>query len=395
MDISTDRESDELRDRFHFVYGPRFEVFYGLQTMLEDGPVHGTWRERALRDLPPQFSEAFTRLGSAPKIWPLIADAPGAIDPTISFEELFRTIGDIDIATFRRGMLIGVLHDPGPVDDLIAGRKTLEQVIASAPEQKQQGWFTCVGLYPYQATAPLVVALQRLVDDAVGFRTDALLCLRLFWDHIFASTWKQLAPAFERSTQERRRLFEATTVEQFLERILMRLEIGDDRRVLRAMRGGCEVAIDTLVSINISPSVFNAGRLWTTYDDRGGKSVYLPVVDPVIGVDAGDIHAQPSRTALSADPAIIFKALGDGTRYAMMRLIGAQPRSSTELARELKVSKATISHHLSLLREAGLVHEEAAAGAVRLSLRREVLAELSSLAAGAFGSEPGGSENPL
>jgi DNA-binding transcriptional ArsR family regulator len=107
------------------------------------------------------------------------------------------------------------------------------------------------------------------------------------------------------------------------------------------------------VAIYIIPSTFNGTRLWTTYDVGIRQSVYLPV---------------------------IFKALGDGTRYAMMKLIGSEPRASTELAWELKVSKATISHHPSLLREAGLVHEEAAAGTVRLSLRRDVLSERSAIA---------------
>lgn len=133
------------------------------------------------------------------------------------------------------------------------------------------------------------------------------------------------------------------------------------------------------MAIYIIPSTFNGTRLWTTYDVGIRQSVYLPVVDPAIAVDADDIHVQAPSMAV-ADPAVIFKALGDGTRYAMMKLIGSEPRSSTELARELKVSKATISHHLSLLREAGLVHEEAAAGAVRLSLRRDVLSELSAIA---------------
>ncbi|MDP7361632.1 MAG: winged helix-turn-helix domain-containing protein, partial [Candidatus Latescibacteria bacterium] len=69
------------------------------------------------------------------------------------------------------------------------------------------------------------------------------------------------------------------------------------------------------MAIYIIPSTFNGTRLWTTYDVGIRQSVYLPV---------------------------IFKALGDGTRYAMMKLIGSEPRASTELAWELKVSKATI-----------------------------------------------------
>ena len=68
----------------------------------------------------------------------------------------------------------------------------------------------------------------------------------------------------------------------------------------------------------------------------------------------------------------------------MAQLIGRKPRTSADLARELGVTKATISHHLSLLREAGLVAETYEAGSIRLSLKTEVVEQLSSLATSAF-----------
>ncbi|MBU07218.1 MAG: hypothetical protein CME13_04485 [Gemmatimonadetes bacterium] len=165
-------------------------------------------------------------------------DSLGAVDPTIGFEDLLARIGEIDIEEFRRSLLIGVLHEPAWVDDLLSGRKDLAHTIVNAPETKRQMWFTCVGLFPFQTTAPLATALQRLVYDPVGFRNDAPVCLRLFWDRVFASTWEAVHPAFERSAQESRRLFEATMVTQFFERILMTLEANHERRILRAVRGG-------------------------------------------------------------------------------------------------------------------------------------------------------------
>ncbi|MBQ38827.1 MAG: hypothetical protein CME04_20770 [Gemmatimonadaceae bacterium] len=131
--------------------------------------------------------------------------------------------------------------------------------------------------------------------------------------------------------------------------------------------------------------------MWTSYTDAGCKiceTVFVPYFDASIAVEPLTSRQvappAPQAAPVNLEPALIFKALGDGTRYAMVQLIGRQARTSADLARELGVSKATISHHLSLLREAGLVSESYESGSVRLSLKTEVIHQLSTLASTAF-----------
>lgn len=64
--------------------------------------------------------------------------------------------------------------------------------------------------------------------------------------------------------------------------------------------------------------------------------------------------AQPARRA--ADP---FDALGDEHRRAILRVLGDGDRSVNEIAGELPISRPAVSRHLRILREAGLVGEEA------------------------------------
>ncbi len=56
------------------------------------------------------------------------------------------------------------------------------------------------------------------------------------------------------------------------------------------------------------------------------------------------------------DPTDFAKALADPTRQAIMKLCCCEWRSVGELAAELDVTQPTVSHHLSFLREANLVH---------------------------------------
>jgi ArsR family transcriptional regulator len=51
----------------------------------------------------------------------------------------------------------------------------------------------------------------------------------------------------------------------------------------------------------------------------------------------------------------VARALGDRTRFRMLRAVSERERSCQELTALFPVSQATISHHLKVLAEAGLV----------------------------------------
>ena len=54
-----------------------------------------------------------------------------------------------------------------------------------------------------------------------------------------------------------------------------------------------------------------------------------------------------------------FEALGDPNRRAILELLGEGGRSVGEVAEALPISRPAVSRHLRLLKEAGLVVEEA------------------------------------
>jgi DNA-binding transcriptional ArsR family regulator len=82
----------------------------------------------------------------------------------------------------------------------------------------------------------------------------------------------------------------------------------------------------------------------------------------------------------SGDAALIFRALGDATRYSIAGLIAREPLTSAELARRLDISKPTMAHHLRALRAAGLVGEEIQGTRIVLTLDRPVLEGVSAAA---------------
>jgi DNA-binding transcriptional ArsR family regulator len=64
----------------------------------------------------------------------------------------------------------------------------------------------------------------------------------------------------------------------------------------------------------------------------------------------------PASAFPAGDP---FEALGDPNRRAILTLLRNGGRSVGQLADDLPISRPAVSRHLRLLREAGLVAEEA------------------------------------
>ena len=55
------------------------------------------------------------------------------------------------------------------------------------------------------------------------------------------------------------------------------------------------------------------------------------------------------------DPVVFTKAIADETRQKVMKICCCEWRSVGEIVRQLNVTQPTVSHHLAVLREAGLV----------------------------------------
>jgi ArsR family transcriptional regulator, arsenate/arsenite/antimonite-responsive transcriptional repressor len=67
----------------------------------------------------------------------------------------------------------------------------------------------------------------------------------------------------------------------------------------------------------------------------------------------------PMPAAAAAELAATFKALGDPTRVAIVnRLTTAEAVCVCDLTAAFDLSQPTISHHLKILRDAGLVESE-------------------------------------
>lgn len=88
----------------------------------------------------------------------------------------------------------------------------------------------------------------------------------------------------------------------------------------------------------------------------------------------------PLRSRGTKPFAKLFRALGDETRLEMVGLLAAEGKELCvcEIESHFELSQPTVSHHLRLLREAGIVISERRGTWVYYSLEQSVLEKLRS-----------------
>jgi len=72
----------------------------------------------------------------------------------------------------------------------------------------------------------------------------------------------------------------------------------------------------------------------------------------------------------------VFKALSDPTRRKILELLKAGELSAGDIAEAFPIGKPAISHHLSILKEAGLVQAEREGQSIIYTLNTTVFQEV-------------------
>jgi ArsR family transcriptional regulator len=348
---------------------PRFEIFYALQAL--DGSVDHLqgWRREMQRHLTPKARASLARIAPSPLIWPLLADSLRDVQPAPGFTEIVAEMREMKPRAFQQSVLSGVFKKPGSVYNLLSIKATLAATVA-AESPSQERLLSLLGLLPFSTRSRSALAFGRLVTDVDGYRDEVVSVLMTFWGSGFAETWGTLEPQMRDLAKNLRQSVTLQGPEKFARTAGLPIAISSN--TVRGLRGATNVARSAVTGIHVIPSAFNTSNLWAAYEDASGRSrFFIPLLDATLSPD----------TRMSINPSLVFNALGDTTRYAIASAIAKKAMTSVELARMFGVSKPTISHHVQLLRSAGLLEETHTENGIVLALNRRVLERTSGAAA--------------
>ena len=71
-----------------------------------------------------------------------------------------------------------------------------------------------------------------------------------------------------------------------------------------------------------------------------------------------------------------FRTLADPTRREILRMLGQQDLTAGEIADRFDMTRPSISHHLNILKSAGLIDDEREGQFIRYSLNTTVLEQV-------------------
>src|SRR3954467_11376667 len=191
------------------------------------------------------------------------------------------------------------------------------------------------------APEPLPPALRPFEDDPEAAVAALAALVRGYWERALAPYWRRIRALLEGDVLPRARRLADVGAQRLLAEIHPELRFADDTlSVDMPFEGAPALGARGLL---LGPSAFTGRRRAASVEPD-----YQPfVVYPARGIAA---LWDPARAA----PPAALAALIGARRAAVLAALAA-PRSTTELARALELSPGSVSQHLAVLRDAGLV----------------------------------------
>jgi len=367
--------------RIDFAVTPRFDVFYALYSLTsETGTPLEAWSERAASRLPDDFRQLASRVAPLPIFWPLLADALQSVSGGLTFDAMLSSLRELPADVLQRNVLAGIFHDRATVDALVAREKTLKQVLGDTSLPGAE-LLTHFGLGPMAGSSAGSRAISALLSRPDLYREELAVVLQKFWQSGFSGDWAALEPALRDESLRVRKLRDESSASQLARELNLPVAFDDAAGEVRS-RSGTTIPYARIDRCYIVPSAFNIRRWWAKYEGGAREfTLYFPVLSNVsLANRTGARSATAAKRGETINAESVFRALGDTTRYAIASILARTPTSSADLARSLKVSKPTITHHVQALRSAGLIRETPSGGSTKLSLSRDTVAALSGAA---------------
>jgi len=279
--------------------------------------------------------------------------------PLASLEDLRQRVGD-RLRTFWddgvRGFteLVVLAERGGTLFDL-----DLDRFFASLDEAVERDGRPSLLSEPASDRRLLHARLERLRSDA-GLRAAYTSMLVDAWEAV-REEWETVGrPAVLKTADEwQRQLDEGTNYRQLLERP----RLWPNRSELEELSDNAAIE---------GRMVFPPGWFFGI--------VHVVEIDDLVLVGRRIRTSDPAlaQRKIAAHVSAKMKALADPTRLAILMWLASHPASVTQLAKHFNLSQPTVSAHVQLLREAGVIEEKASGRSSTLTVTERRLRELLS-----------------
>lgn len=313
-----DVSEEPLRYRLQMVLSPVSEMLASLHVLADPGHhlSNQDWVSAMLKELPIEVLEAMQEVARYQAEWVLLIDL------------LY---------------IAGRLETPVPEFlDYLAGlppRQVVDTLLVGLPDATAFGWID-----EPPAEAELAASWARLRAEPELLVKRLLIALKSYWEQLFQREWEHRLPLLEQCRAQQAARLDSMEPPQWLASLHARIEYDAATHTLVFhKKHDLRFPLDAMERIVCTPSTFAAPHLMVGYG-RGLLNITM--------------HATAALTDLHTIPPGILsvaKALSDETRLQIYKLALKRPHYTQEIALTMKLAEPTVSRHLKVLRDAGLV----------------------------------------
>lgn len=340
------RDEDELRSLIVFRTSTLYEMFLSLRALQNPGLRHQEWAERVRARLPQdvlgEVEFFYSRFANGTTLMELAIDYPDHHD----VEGFFRYVEGMD----RPRFLFYALGRWAPAEEMARLRPTVESLVSIVRFSYPQGM-------PVVEARLSTNGSLELLDDPEGYKARLLRLWRQYWEVHFKEESERYHEMWRESIAEKSSVLLRQDALEFLR------ALADGHDLPEQIPEGYETQQIILV-----PSYFGTA-----------KGVFYGYGSTTVIYDCQMTEERRDELArLGEEIVALGKALGDKTRLELLRRIARDPEMyGQKLAKVCHISQPSVSRHLRILKEAGLIEERPADNRISYEVRSAKIETLS------------------
>ncbi|MDQ6693920.1 MAG: metalloregulator ArsR/SmtB family transcription factor [Chloroflexota bacterium] len=327
----------------NFLISPLYDMFVSLGTMIHPGERHEGWAAEVKRDLSPQMREEADYFYSLfeNRLVELAVDYPDHQDIEGFFRYL-ETMAAEDFIFYAAGRVMSPTDIANMTSHPLRLLAALLKSYGGEHRIHDQGWRQ---------------ALQILATEADATRTRLLRLLRTYWQNVYRHQVSGLQPTWDASVRERTQSLGPDRLIAVQERFLA------NRAMPREFPEGYP-----LEKVLLVPSLFLSMSSMILY----GYGQMIILYDALTSDEHRNAMAHVQRRIVA-----VARAIEDPTRLTILRAIAKDKEYyGSRLAAKCGITPSSISRHMKVLRDAGLINEISQDNRVMYELRRDTLEKL-------------------
>jgi DNA-binding transcriptional ArsR family regulator len=324
----------------NFLISPLYDMFISLSTLAHPTDRHEAWVAEVKRDLSPQMREEADYFYGMfeNRLVELAVDYPDHFDIEGFFRYL-ETMAPEDFIFYATGRVMSPTEIANFASHPLRLLAALLKSYGGEHRIHDQGWRQ---------------ALQTLATEADTTRTRLLRLLRTYWQNVYRHQLAKLKPRWEESVRERTQSLGPDRLTAVQERFL------SNRSLPREFPEGYP-----LEKVYLVPSVFLNMSSMIMY----GYGQMVIIYDALTSDEHRNAMAHVQRRIVA-----VARALEDPTRMTILRSIAKDKEYyGSRLAAKCGITPSSISRHMRVLRDAGLINEVNQDNRVMYELRRETI----------------------